>query len=166
MATATRRSDRLAADQKLNDGVKQYLAQTASMTVDGQSMTPTAIVAFLQGRIDAAKAVSVAEAAQNAAIKGERDVRGKSSTTRSALVRLIVGMFLSSPDTLAAFGISAPKVGTMSVEAKAKAIAKSKATREARHTMGKVQKLAITGSPAAASNGAPPATPATAQPKV
>jgi len=165
MAARTRRSDRLAADQKLIDGVKQYLAQSPSLTVDGQSMTPTAIVAYLQGRIDAAKAVSGAEAAFQAALKGERDTRTKSSTTRSALVRLFVGMFLSSPDTLAVFGLSAPKVGTKTVDVKAKAALKSKATREARHTMGKNQKAAIKGSLPVASNGAPVASPAT-PPKV
>ena len=39
------------------------------------------------------------------------------------------------------FGMSAPKAtGTRTVEAKAKAVAQSLATREARHTMGKKEK--------------------------
>jgi hypothetical protein len=159
MGTANR-LNRLASDQKLIAGVQQHQAQFASVSVDGQVLTSANIVALLQGRVDAVKAVENAEAALLAAYKVERDGRVESSTFRSALVRLIVGMFLSSPDTLAAFGLSAPKVGTKSVKTKAKAIAKSKATREARHTMGKNQKLEITGSPET------PAAPVTATPKV
>ena len=160
MGTAHNRPSRLASDQKLIAGVQQHQAQFASVSVDGQSMTSAGIVALLQGRVDAVKAVENAEAALKAALKAERDGRVKSSTFRSALVRLIVGMFLSSPDTLAAFGLTAPKAGTKTVKVKAEAIAKSKATREARHTMGKNQKLEITGTPET------PATPVTAQPKV
>ena len=159
MGTANR-VNRLAADQKLIAGVQQHQAQFASVSVDGQSMTSANIVALLQGRVDAVKAVENAEAALQAAHKVERDGRVKSSTFRSALVRLIVGMFLSSPDTLAAFGLTAPKAGTKTVEVKAEALAKSKATRKARHTMGKNQKLEITGTPET------PATPVTTQPKV
>jgi len=159
MANANR-IHRIAADQKLIAGVQQHQAQFASVSVDGQMMTSANIVALLQGRVDAVKAVENAETALEAAHKAERDGRVKSSTFRSALVRLIVGMFLSSPDTLAAFGLTAPKAGTKSVTTKAKAIAKSKATREARHTMGKNQKLEITGSPET------PAAPVTATPKV
>ncbi len=165
MATQNNRLNRLADDQKLIAGVKQYLAQYASLSVDGQNTTPTNIAALLQARVDALTAVTNAEAALLAARKVERDGRVKSSTFRSALVRLVVGMFQSSPDTLAAFGLSAPKAVTKSVATKANALAKSEATRKARHTMGKNQKAAIHGTVDATSNGAPVVT-GTGAPKV
>ncbi len=166
MATADNRMNRLASDQKLIAGVKQYLAQYASLSVDGQTMTPTNIAALLQARVDALTAVVNAEAALLAARKTESDGRVKSSTFRSALVRLIVGMYFSSPDTLAAFGLSASRVGRKSVAVKAEAVAKSNATRKARHTMGKNQKAAIHGTVESTSNGATPTVPVTGAPKV
>ena len=160
----TSRLSRNVADQKLIDGVEGHMSQLASVPVGGQSMTPADIVAFLQARIDAAKAVEGAKAALAAALKADRDVRAKTSASRSALCRMVVGMFMHSPDVLATFGVSAPKPATTSVAARAVAIAKGKATREARHTMGKKQKQRITGSLDGATSAAPVAPEAAAKP--
>ncbi len=46
---------------------------------------------------------------------------------------------------LAAFGFNPAKSGKRTVSSKATAIAKNAATRQARHTMGSAQKLAIKG---------------------
>jgi hypothetical protein len=54
-------------------------------------------------------------------------------------------MFAESPDTLAEFGMTAPKKAERSAAVKAGAVAKNKATRVARHTMGKNQKKAVKG---------------------
>lgn len=67
------------------------------------------------------------------------------------------------------FGINVPKPkGPKTVEKKAEAAAKRLATRAARHTMGKVQKKAVTGVTAAAAAGtttpAAPSAPVTSAP--
>jgi hypothetical protein len=60
---------------------------------------------------------------------------------------------LNAPDTLAVFGLQPVKVGTTTVATKAAAAEKAVATRKARHTMGKVQKKDIHGTPPGASKG-------------
>ena len=54
-------------------------------------------------------------------------------------------MFAGLFDTLADFGLSPRKVAVVSPEARVAAVAKTKATRAARHTMGAKQKKAIQG---------------------
>jgi hypothetical protein len=68
-------------------------------------------------------------------------------------------------EMLAGFGMSVPKsTGKKTVETKAKAIAQSQATREARHTMGKKQKKSIKGVvPQTATTAATPSSSAPAE---
>jgi hypothetical protein len=153
------RLSRQAADQKMVDGVSQYMSQLASIHVAGHSMTPAEMVQLLQSRLDAAKAVIEAEAALRAAIQAERDLRVKTATTVSSLRQLVGGMFSQAPDMLAVFGLKPRKGSSLSAEARAQAVLKGRATRKARHTMGKKQKLAIKGALPETSPTAP-ATPA------
>jgi hypothetical protein len=148
------RLHRLDADQKLIDGVTKHLSQIDSLTVGSQKVAPADIVKILQTRIDAAHAVVAADAAQSAAVKKERDERAKTKKFVSSFRRMVSGMFSESPDTLAEFGLKTPRVGKLSADEKAAAVARNKATREARHTLGKKQKLEITGSSSNATNGA------------
>jgi hypothetical protein len=138
-----RRHTRRAVDQLLLDGTKQYLSQASALTVGSQKLTPADIIALLQHRIDVAKATDDAAAALAAARLVERNDCARSAPFVASFKRLIVAMFTASPDTLAAFGLSAPKTGKKSVATKADALQKSKATREARHTMGKKQKQQV-----------------------
>jgi hypothetical protein len=122
-------------------------------------MAPADIVKLLQSRIDEGNAVVAADAVKSAAVKAERDGRAKTSRFVSALRRVVVGMFLESPDTLAEFGLKAPKAVKHDVQTKSTAVAKSMATRKARHTLGSKQRLEIHGS-LDHTNGAPnPPTP-------
>jgi cell division septation protein DedD len=152
----------MSADQAMIDGVRKFLAHLASLTVGSQTVTPADIVKVFQDRLDAGKAVQTADAARTAAVKVERDGRAKTAAFVQALRRIVLGTFQQSPDTLAVFGLKAPKVVKKKVDVKAAAVVKSKATRTARHTTGKKAKLAIKGAPPAATSGptAPPAPPA------
>ena len=161
MGTTNKRSDMMAADQAMIDGVRKYLTQLASMPVGSQVMTPADMVKVFQDRLDAGKAVLSADAARAAAIKADRDLRAKTAALAQASRRIVLGMFQQSPDTLAVFGLKVPKAGKAKVAVKAAAVVKGKATRTARHTAGKKQKLAIKAAPTAATSGtaATPAAP-------
>ena len=76
-----------------------------------------------------------------------RDARARARATRKSLKTYILGNYgTEAVEMLADFGMSAPKVANQAtVEAKAKAVAQSKATRKARHTMSKKQKSLIKG---------------------
>src|SRR5438874_2363456 len=56
MATRNR-GNALAADQKLIDGVQQFLSNLPSLTVGSKSVTPADIIKVLQDRIAKGKAV-------------------------------------------------------------------------------------------------------------
>jgi hypothetical protein len=156
MSTKARdtRVQHLADDQKLIAGVQKYLSQFASLPVGSQTVTPTDIVKVLQGRIDAGNAAVVADAARTAAVKVDRDERDKTAIFVSSLCRMVVGMFSQSPDTLAAFGLHAPRAGKKTAQTKATAAAKSKATRSAHKGGSTSKETTVTGQPAIA---APPA---------
>jgi len=172
MTTSNKRSDAIAADQAMINGIDKFLAQIASLPVGRQTMTPADIVKVFQERLDAGKAVQTAHAAHVAAVKADRDLRVKTAATVQSVRRIVLGMFAQTPDNLAIFGLTAPKVAKKKVAVKATAVAKSKATREARNTLGKKAKLAIKGTvPAgktepvqtpATPTPTPPATPVTA----
>jgi hypothetical protein len=151
-----KRSDQLASDQALLAGVQKFLSQYTSLSVGSQSMTPAAIVQVLQNRINANQAVQAAEAARTAAVKANRDERASTATFEQALRQVVRGMYSQSADTLAVFGMKPRKSSQTSVATKSEAVAKNKATRVARHTMGPKQKSEITGETPAATSGASP----------
>jgi hypothetical protein len=164
MTTKTgNRSGQLANDQSMIDGIEKFLTQFASLPVGSQVLAPADIVKVFQARLDAGKAVLTAEAARTAAIKADKDERLKTAAFTQSFRRMVLGMFSQSPDTLAVFGLKAPKAVKKTVQTKSTAVAKSKATRTARNTMGTKQKKAIKGTvPVAKSDPAPtPAPPAT-----
>jgi hypothetical protein len=154
----------MSADQAMADGVQKFLAQLASLPVGSRIVTPADIVKVFQDRIDAGKALKTAEAARTAAVKADRDVRAQTSVFVQACRRVVQGMFFESPDTLAAFGLKAPKAAKKKVAVKAAAVVKSKATRTARNTLGKKAKLAIHGSPSTAKSSPTAAPEAPAKP--
>ena len=160
--TSNKRSDQLAADQAMIDGVTKFLMSIASLPVGSQVMTPAGIIQVFQDRITSGKAAIAAEAARVAAVKADKDERAKTSAFVRAFRRIVLGMFSESPDTLAVFKLKAPKAGKKTVQVKAEALAKGKATRSARHTMGSKQKKGVKGGtdPTANSGSAPaPASP-------
>ena len=155
-----KRNDRITADQKMIDGVQKFLTQFATLPVGGKNVTSADIVKVFQDRIGKAIAAQTAEAARTAAVKEDRDERTNTAAFVTTLRRIVQGMFQANPDTLAVFGLKAPKARKTKVATKAGAIVKNKATRAARGTKGPKAKLAVKGSPPAQSGTSAPATPA------
>jgi hypothetical protein len=99
------------------------------------------------------KTVSDAIAAADAAKASWQDALEKWNAVRSAWLPVIRDYtawvkvtYRSAPSMLADFGVAPPKVRTpLTTEQQAAAVAKGKATRLARHTMGKVQKKKVKG---------------------
>ena len=148
-STPRNRMEALSQDEQMLAGVQQNLSALASLTVGSQTMTPAQIVQSIQGRITTAKAAQTARAAQIAAAKADRDMRTQTQPLMSALRRIVIGMYMESPDTLDTFGLKPPKAATMSTEERAAAAAKGVATRKANHP-----KAAPSPAPSAAPLGA------------
>jgi hypothetical protein len=159
------RASRDAADQKMIDGIQKNLSQLASLPVGNTSYTPAQIVQIYQDRLTTSQAAADATAQRTAAIKADVDKQAATRTTTRAFRKIVSGMFAQSPDVLATFGLTPPKVATRSVETKTGAVAKAKATRAARHTLGPKQKAKIHGAVTdpAGSTPSPEPTPTTPQ---
>jgi hypothetical protein len=160
--TTKKRGDRITANQAMITGIQKFLTNLATLPVESQNMAPADIVKVFQSLVDAGQAVQMAEAQRTAAVKADRDLRAKNAAFVQALRRIVLGMFQESPDTLAIFGLVGPKARKVKVAVKATAVAKNKATRAARGTVGKRKKLAIKGTAPTGNGGTPePATAAT-----
>ncbi len=154
------RNDQAAGDQSLLDGINKHSATIPAIFIAGAAVPLKDIVTTLQARIEAAKNVQPAKATWLAAVQADRDQHAKSATLVAAFKQTLSVFFSGQVDTLADFGLTGRKTAVVSPETRVAAAAKAKATREARHTMGRKQKAKIKGTvPAAAPEVPPAATP-------
>jgi type I site-specific restriction endonuclease len=155
-------------DRKMVLAIPKYLANAGTMTLAGKAYTPTDLGKLFQGRIDSIDAATAAHAKWLDAVKADRDQIAQTAVVVRALKDLLRSMFATQAETLADFGLTPRKVTKKTVATLTQAVAQSQATRKARSTMGKVQKLDVTA-PVNATvvvtpvGGTAPATPATAQ---
>jgi hypothetical protein len=145
MSAGQNRLSQITGAQAMVVGIQKHLATLASFSVGSQVLGPADVVKIYQDRVSTAQAAETAHAALAAAVKVDRDKRAQTASVTTAFKRIVQGMFAESPDTLADFGLKPLKVGTRTVATKAGAVAKTAATRKARHTMGSKQKEAVTG---------------------
>jgi hypothetical protein len=162
------RTDRAAADQKLIDGMGKHGAAITTILIGGVPQTPAQIVASLQARIDRGNAALTSKATWQNAVVADKAGRASSSRYVAGLRQALLVAFAGQLDVLADFGLTERKSRVAPPEEKVAAAAKAKATRVARHTMGKKQKAAIKGTltpaapaPEVPASPAPVATPAT-----
>jgi hypothetical protein len=151
------KSNELASDQKLIAGIQKHLT-TASVVLAGTTYTGAALVEQVQARLSAVNSTLAARATWQAAVKAEEDTLASSQGFLAGLRKALYTMF-SNVDDLADFGLVPHKKAVLTPAERVAATAKAKATRAARHTMGKVQKKAITGASASPVGGSSSATP-------
>ena len=144
-APKSNRPDETAADQKLIDGLTKHASTITSMVIAGVTMTSAAIIAEVQARVSASLNTQTTKATWQAAIVAEQAERAKTKTFAAGLRQAILVAFAGQVDALADFGLTPRKVPVATPAEKTARAAKAKATRAARHTMGKVQKSQITG---------------------
>jgi hypothetical protein len=132
-----------------------------TLTLDGKPYTKDAVLAPLRACVTAIAATSAAHSAWSQAVQQEHDAIA-AARAMIALLKpyLQVRLGKSNPALQSQFGIAPAKKGEKTVAVKSTAIAKAKATRAARHTMGPKQRKAVTGATAAPSPAEQPAAPA------
>ena len=135
----------VAAARQFIAGTTKHLGSLAQVTLLGGSLTPGQIESKLQALIDLRSDVDAAKATATAKIANEAAQTPALLALMGALESYVKATFGSSPDVLADFGLAPKARAQVTVEAKAVAAAKRKATRAARHTMGPKQKKGITG---------------------
>jgi hypothetical protein len=151
----------VSRDLKMIEGIKKHLGNVSSVVIASKSYTPQQCVDVLQARVDAVNAAAAARATFLNLVQAARAEIAQTKQFVSALRQAIYLMFSSAIDILADFGVPAHKARKPPPPTKtAVTVEKAKATRAARHTMGKKQKLAIKGTVSDAVGAAPaPASP-------
>jgi hypothetical protein len=158
------RSNRTLALQKLVDGLNKHQATFASVMVNGSQLTTAQVVSKLGEILTTSHEVDTAHASWQAAVKLDLAERANTATFVSGVRKAILVAFNGQVDVLADFGLTERKPRVLTPEQKQAAAAKAKATRAARHTMGKKQKAQITGANAPAAAAAPSPAPIPAPP--
>jgi hypothetical protein len=135
----------------------QSLVGVDTFVLAGKTYSKTDLITAINTFLAISDAVVVALTQYRAAVATLRAARTGIRQLRSLLRGFLESRFGKGSPELAKYGFgSSPKTPT--VEEKASALEKSKATREARHTMGPRQKKAVKGTPP--NGSATPAKPA------
>jgi len=127
-------------------GLLANFAPGDTFVLSGTTYTRDQLVAALQRYLDAVAATKAAQATYHGEVDAERAVLKDLRPLRKALKATLQGRYGDNRNKLEQFGLEPATPGDKTVAAKAQGIEKSKATREARHTMGSQQKKAVKGS--------------------
>jgi hypothetical protein len=129
-----------------NAGIDKHLANEPAIALGSAPQSPADIKKHLQASIDAADATQNARAQWVDASGAEVALRDDNVALLAALRSYVLLKFgKADTATLADFGFSVRKRTPSTVETKAAAAEKSRATRTARHTMGPRQKEKVKG---------------------
>ncbi len=135
----------LALMQALILGLQKH-SPNAQFTLGGIPYTTAALVQLFQSLADAITAVTASQASATEVVASMRAVEAKVGPVFLALKSNLLNTYATSTSTLADFGLEPNKApAPRTAEEKAASAAKAKATRTARGTTSKKQKLAITG---------------------
>jgi hypothetical protein len=141
----TGKSNEASRVRQLITGTNKHFPNgSQQLTVGGVAYTVTALTALLQSFVDSRDAVDAAKAAASAKIAAENARAPSLRGVVSAFVAYVRATYGNSPDVLVDFGLSLHKARTpLTADQKAAAVAKTAATRAARHVMGKNQRKAV-----------------------
>ena len=145
MSEIKNKNSKAAQVKQLILGIQShYPSGSQSIPVGGAMFTVTALTQLMQDFVDQRAAVETAKAATKAKVEIERTRAPSQLAVIRAFETVVRGSFGNSADVLAGFGLAPPKAPVpLTAEKKAIAAAKREATRAARHTMGKNQKLPL-----------------------
>lgn len=136
-------SDAILAGQ-LIAGIGKHLATIVQLMFASGTFTPAQVVAQLQTLIALRKGVSDARATLEAKLAAEAAQAPTLREFMLAFVAFVKATFSKSPDVLADFGLAPKKARTpLTAEETVAKVAKGKATRQARGTMGRKKKLLV-----------------------
>ncbi len=150
-------TDTSVADSKLLAGCNKHFLGLATVTVGGTALPPAAVLANVQSRITAQATLDAATVAFHKAVTNNNGTHTQTHQFMLDLRAAIRVMFGTDAVALADFGLEPPKPKTESPATRVAAAQKAAATRKARGTKGKKQKLAITAPAPAAEPATPPA---------
>jgi hypothetical protein len=143
--TTVNRTKTQAHDAQVIAGIQKHLQTASSLPLAGATFTPAVLVKLVQSRIDSANGSTAAKANWHSTVVDDKTLNTKLAPVIRALRQYVINVFGDTSPVLADFGFTPPKRATRTPEEKAASAAKAKATRAARHTMGKKQKKGVKG---------------------
>jgi hypothetical protein len=130
-----------ARDEQFVAGIGKRLQNVQSLAIAGKTYTPADLVKLFQQQIAAADGIDAARAKLRDATQAFRDLSQELTPIVIGFRHFVRNQFGDVAEVLSDFGIPAAKPRAVpTLEQKAAAAAKRKATREARHTMGPKKK--------------------------
>jgi hypothetical protein len=153
-----RKIDVQASYQALITGLNSAYQPTDTFVLRTETLTRDELTARLNGVIVAAEATKTARQQYHSAVNDEQAIQAQMSSVRSGVRGIIQARIGADNPAVAQFGFLPTKPGKKSAASKATAVVKAKATRSARHTMGKNQKEEIRGDAPTTAPAAPAAT--------
>jgi hypothetical protein len=143
--TSVTRAAALAYVQAIIAGTLKHFP-SGNFTLGGSAFTTASLVALLTELANAMSALIAAHANVKDAVAALASVESKVGPVLRAYVKLVRAAFNTATQSLGDFGLQPPKARTpRTSEQNAAAAAKAKATRAARGTTSKKQKLAVKG---------------------
>jgi hypothetical protein len=135
----------VAGMQALSAGMQKHFPN-GQLTFGNAVHTTDSIVEILQDLVGAYSAVDAANATATDAVAARRAKQANAAPVIRDLVAFLRATFRDATAQLGGFGLQAPKARTpISTDTRVVARAKAKATRTARGTTSKKQKLAVHG---------------------
>jgi hypothetical protein len=145
MSTVPTRAASLAGLQALIAGM-QKVFPNGQFTFENVAYTTASLNALLQELVDAYTVLNTAQASARDAVAAKEAIEAKVDPVRRDLVNFLRGQYRNAEAQLAEFGLQAPKARTpLTLEQRMAAAAKARATRIARGTTSKKQKLTVHG---------------------
>jgi hypothetical protein len=121
--------------------LEKFVETKSTMTVNGKERKLAELIAVYQVALDTRTALIAHRAVFDQALVARDDAESVRRATDKELKVWVVNEFGAGSQEAQEFGFPPPKVGARSAEAKAKAVERNLATRKARGTMGKRQRL-------------------------
>jgi hypothetical protein len=133
-------------DTNLRAGLAKNHKKGDKFVVGGKEITIGDLCSLLDGRVQAAQDLDVKRREHSAAVETYRATVAESKSVVSGVRTQLISQLGATAPALSDYGIPPRKTRQVpSVEERAKSVAKSRATREARHTMGPKERLDIKG---------------------
>jgi hypothetical protein len=128
-------------------GLQQFTKGVGTINVKGTPYKPAALVAIYQKCIDTRTQLAAIRAQEPAALEARDAADATRKSVDASVLAWAVETYGPNSPQAKTFGYVAPNPAKPTAQTRAAAVAKSKATREARGTAGKKQKKKITGTP-------------------
>jgi hypothetical protein len=146
--------------KRLN-ALKEYAGNgknKGTIGMNGEDRKVSDVIAIYQGCLDSRAALAKSRTQVKTALAAKTNAEQARVAADQALSAWVITKFGAGSQEALDFGFAPRKKASLTSTDKAKAAAQAKATREARHTMGKKQKKSIKGTVIAPTAPADPAT--------